>query len=95
MHRATWPNAAEVAAAAGDGDPLVVDDVAPGPHRDPQGKSDAKAAMRTEVAEAVVSGQALDLERVRAASDDLKAAGRVQDLNFTEGDASIEVSVTL
>jgi valyl-tRNA synthetase len=50
-------------------------------------KTDAKASQKTEVASATIAGPAL----LREAADDLRAVGRIADLEFTESD---EVAVT-
>jgi hypothetical protein len=52
--------------------------------------------MRTDVPQATVRGTDADLERLRQASDDLAAAGRIAMLTFDEADATeltVEVSL--
>ena len=50
-------------------------------------KTDAKASQKTEVTSATIAGPAL----LREAADDLRAVGRIADLEFTDAD---EVAVT-
>src|SRR4029079_18050897 len=56
VHRASWPDAGELAVLAGDGDAAVLADtsVVLGALR--KAKSEAKTSMRTEVASATVTG---------------------------------------
>ena len=95
IHRQVWPVATDVAQTASDGDAAVVDAVAAALSGVRKAKSDAKTSMRTDVATAVVTGPAADMARIKAVADDLKAAGRIQELTLTDSDSPIEVSVTL
>ena len=59
-------------------------------------KSSAQVSMRTDVACAVVRGPAPDLDLLRAAADDLAAAGRISELVFESaesGELVVEVSL--
>jgi hypothetical protein len=58
-------------------------------------KSEAKTSMRTEVAEAGITGPEAAIARVREAADDLKAAGRIADLRFATSEQPLSVTVTL
>jgi hypothetical protein len=52
--------------------------------------------MRTDVARAVVRGPAADLERLKPATDDLAAAGRIAALVYEPAESGeLEVAVTL
>jgi hypothetical protein len=51
--------------------------------------------MRAEVTSAVISGPDVDLERIRQAEGDLRAAGRIAALDFVASDGPIAVDVTL
>jgi hypothetical protein len=53
--------------------------------------------MRSDVASAVVTGPADDLELLATAADDLKSAGRIGDLRFdsSNGPPTLSVAVTL
>lgn len=97
VHRAPWPVADDLRAAAGgaDGDAALALAVA-GEVLSllRKAKSDAKVSMRTEIATATVTDtpeRLAALERVRA---DVIDAGRVQSLETVEGSAlSIETTL--
>jgi valyl-tRNA synthetase len=95
VHRASWPEAGELAVLAGDGDAAVLADtsVVLGALR--KAKSEAKTSMRTEVASATVTGPAEALDRVRLAAADLQATGRVGELAFAAADDALGAAVTL
>ena len=95
VHRQPWPDADAVAALAADGDPALVDDVAAVLTLVRKAKSEAKASMRADVTTATITGPAEQLARIRGAADDLKAAGRIADLAFVDGDGPIAVEVVL
>ena len=60
-------------------------------------KSAAQVSMRTDVASAIVRGPAADLDRLKTASRDLAAAGRIAALDFEPVDAgelTVEVSLS-
>jgi len=54
-------------------------------------KTEAKASQKTPVSRAVIVAPAETLEAVRAAADDLRAVGRIAELEFAVGD---ELAVT-
>ena len=56
-------------------------------------KSQAKVSQRTEIVRAELAVPADAAERLRAAFDDLRAAGRVRDLVLVPGDAETETAV--
>jgi valyl-tRNA synthetase len=58
-------------------------------------KSEAKTSMRTDVAEAVVTGPQDALDRVALVDEDLRAAGRLAQLTLTTGDEALAAAVTL
>ncbi|HEX7187673.1 MAG TPA: valine--tRNA ligase [Actinomycetes bacterium] len=96
VHRSSWPVADDVAALAKGGDAGVLHDtsVVLGALR--KAKSEAKTSMRTEVASATVSGPREALDRVALASEDLRATGRVGDLEFRVDEShSLTATVTL
>ena len=74
VHRAAWPTADELAAAAG-GDPALLASVGLALSELRKAKSERKVSMRTELASAAVSGPGV--AAAGAAVDDLRAAGRV------------------
>ena len=51
--------------------------------------------MKADVSEAVVTGPSQALDRVRSASADLAAAGRIEQLRYVEGSGPLSVDVTL
>ena len=76
VHVQPWPSVEELAGAA-DGDAgllAVVGQALSGLRR---AKSEAKVKMRTEISAATLAGAAADLDRLRAATGDLRAAGKV------------------
>ncbi|HKG52314.1 MAG TPA: valine--tRNA ligase [Actinomycetales bacterium] len=89
VHRSSWPVASELAA---DGDPALLTAVATALAGLRGAKSQAKVSQRTQVLRAVVQAPAAELEQVRAAADDLSAAGRVLGLELVEGGEQVEVA---
>ncbi len=95
VHLALWPTVDEVA-IKGDADPQILSDTAVVLSGIRKAKSEAKLSMRTDVASAVVAGDADTVKRVAEAADDLRAAGRVLDLMFSPGiGEGLAVEVTL
>ena len=47
-------------------------------------KTEAKASQKTPVSRAAIAAPAAKLEALRAAADDLRAVGRIAELEFTE-----------
>ncbi len=93
VHRAQWPTVDEVARIAQDGDPALVDDVAGVLTAIRKAKSEAKAAMNSPVAVAVVSLPEEAVARVSRAADDVAAAGRVAQLDVLVGDPAVRVEL--
>ncbi len=91
IHRSAWPSVTELPSA---GDASVVDDVAAVLSLVRRAKSEAKVSMKAEVDLVVISGPDEMLARVRAAEADLKAAGRIQRIDYTIAD-TLDVRVTL
>ncbi len=91
VHRAAWPQAAPLRAAAGDGDARMLGVVGQALAGVRRAKSQAKVSMRTDVPRAVVAAPAADLDLLRAAAADLRGAGRVDDLQLVA--ASHELTV--
>jgi valyl-tRNA synthetase len=90
VHRTTWPTADEVAV---DGDAALLPAVAAALAGVRGAKSNAKVSQRTGVVRAVVSAPASLLELVQAGAADLRAAGRVDDLQLKPSEGS-EITVT-
>ena len=91
IHRSSWPSVDEL---PGTGDAAVVDDVAAALSLVRRAKSEAKVSMKAEVDLVVISGPDEMLARVRAAEADLKAAGRIERIDYTSAD-TLDVTVTL
>ncbi|NGN67997.1 valine--tRNA ligase [Streptomyces sp. A7024] len=76
VHRAAWPEPAELGTAAADGDPALLDTAAAVIAAVRRAKSEAKVSMRTEVAALTVTGPAAELARFQQVAADVRAAGR-------------------
>ncbi len=98
IHRAAWPNT-EADLRVAPHDPALLGATAAALAGVRGAKSVAKVSMRTEVAQARVSGSAEALALVEAAADDLRAAGRITGglvLTAREGaDISVEADLVL
>ncbi len=77
IHRAPWPDADELASLAGIGDESVLIAAAAAIAAIRKAKSQAKVGMKHPVLRLVVTGDADDLDAFTAASEDIRAAGRV------------------
>lgn len=82
VHRAQWPAAAPVAAAAGDGDAALVGAAGAALSALRKVKSDAKVSQRTVIESVTVAVP--DVALVEGARADLESAGRVVTLTFTQ-----------
>ena len=87
IHRATWPDADEVLAAAGGGDPALTEDVASVLTLVRKAKSEAKASMKTPIISATVAAPAASIARLQLVVADLVAVGTIAQLDFVEGPA--------
>jgi valyl-tRNA synthetase len=95
VHRTSWPTPDETA-VTGEADAGLIELVGTALSQVRGAKSSAQVSMRTDVARAVVRGPAADLERLRAATDDLAAAGRIAALEFDAAEGGeLEVAVSL
>ncbi len=86
VHRASWPEAASIAALAGDGDAAAFDAVAEVLVFIRKAKSDAKKSMRARLASATVQAPAEMIARVRSVQADLMAAGGIDALAYAEAE---------
>jgi len=77
VHTQPWPTVEEIAAGAEGADPRMLDVVGQALAGVRRAKSEAKVGMRTEVSATTVSGPDADVDHVRAAEADLRAAGKV------------------
>jgi valyl-tRNA synthetase len=92
VHRADWPDAEGLRAAAGrDADPRLLTVVGTALAGVRKAKSEAKVSMRTDVVRAVVAGPPGDVALLQAAAADLRGAGRIGDLELAEDGAELAV----
>src|SRR5665648_405769 len=80
VHRAPWPDAAPLRAAADDADPGTLAAAGRALAALRKVKSEAKVSMRTGIVRAEVAVPTAELALVQAAASDVRAAGRVADL---------------
>ena len=85
VHRASWPEAAEVRTLAGDGDPAVLAVAGEVLSAVRKVKSEAQVSVRVEVPEAEVAVPAASMDAVRIEADDIAGAGRIASLTLVEG----------
>ncbi|MGH3328234.1 MAG: valine--tRNA ligase [Streptomycetales bacterium] len=101
VHRAPWPDPQELRELAGKGDPLVLaaaSEVIAGVRK---AKSQARLSMRTGVRKVTVRGTNQALERFVLAEDDVRSAGRIDEVEHeveheverTAEGAALEVQV--
>jgi valyl-tRNA synthetase len=95
VHRAAWPDPAELRDPAGpDADPRVLDVAAAVLGEVRKAKTAAKASMRAEVARAAVRDTPARLAALAQAVDDVRDAGHVAQLVTEEADAfSVDVQL--
>jgi len=87
VHRAPWPDAAPLRAAADDVDPGTLAAAGRALAALRKVKSEAKVSMRTGIVRAEVAVPTAELALVQAAASDVRAAGRVADLVLLGDDA--------
>ncbi|WP_199423877.1 valine--tRNA ligase [Actinotalea solisilvae] len=90
VHRAPWPDAAPLRAAAGDAEPATLDAAGRALAALRKVKSEAKVSMRTPILTAELAVPEAQLALVEQALADVRAAGRAHDLSVV-GDA-VEVA---
>ncbi len=88
VHRARWPEVGELEAYMGDEKVLEITGAVLSAVR--RAKSDAKASMAADVDRVSVSAPALDLDLVRQAERDLKAAARTEVVIYSEGEFTVD-----
>ena len=86
IHTASWPEPLE-----SDGDPAVLAAASEALIGIRRAKTEAKASQKTPVATATIAAPAAQIDALRAAADDLRAVGRIAELEFAEAD---ELTVT-
>ena len=94
VHRAPWPDGAELRAAAGDGRPLVLAVAAEVLGEVRKAKTAARVSLKSEVARLVVRDTAERLAALEEARLDLTTAGRLAELLLEEAaEAAVEVEL--
>ncbi|MDQ3384831.1 MAG: valine--tRNA ligase [Actinomycetota bacterium] len=84
VHRAGWPVADELRAAAGAADPLVLEVATVALTEVRKAKTTAKRSLRTEVEAAVIADTPERIAALRLAAPDLAESGRIADLQLVE-----------
>jgi len=87
VHTASWPEPLRI-----DGDTAVLSAASEALIGIRRAKTEAKASQKTPVSRAEIAAPAAKLEALRAAADDLRAVGRIAELEFTE---AAEFAVTI
>ncbi len=82
VHRATWPTKYELTRVAPDGDAALLDLAGDALRQVRRAKSDRKLSMKADVPLAEALGPAALLERLALIVGDLKAAGRIGELDM-------------
>lgn len=90
VHRAAWPVESGVA-----GDPAVLSAVGEALVGIRRAKTEAKASQKTPVRRAVIAGAPAALQALASAEGDLKAVGRIEEIEFIEGEATAVVGIEL
>ncbi|MEX2658916.1 MAG: valine--tRNA ligase [Acidimicrobiales bacterium] len=96
VHRAPWPDVAELRASADGANPLVLQVATAALAEVRKAKTTAKRSLRTEVTAAVVRDRPERIAALRLAADDLRESGRIVSLELVEaadGEPSVEVSL--
>jgi valyl-tRNA synthetase len=93
IHRASWPVAADLRAAPGAGDPLVLEAAAGLLAEIRKAKSGAKVSMKAAVSSAVMRDDATRLEAARAAEQDIRNAGVAAEIVFEPGEPGVDVTL--
>jgi valyl-tRNA synthetase len=93
VHRSQWPIVSEV--AVDEGEVRLLGLVGDALSQVRKAKSEAQVSMRTDVPAAVVRGPSDLLDLLATAADDLRSAGKVQDLRLEPGGEDLRVDVTL
>ncbi|MDN3309444.1 valine--tRNA ligase [Microbacterium oryzae] len=90
IHRAGWPEASGLG-----GDPAVLSVASQALIGIRRAKTEAKASQKTAVTSASIAAPAGQIEALRLAAEDLKAVGRIAELEIAEGDAFAVTSIAL
>ena len=95
IHRAPWPDAGEVRAAAADGDRTVAEVTGEILGAVRKAKSEAQRSMRAPVERVVVRDTPERIAALQLAIDDLKEAGSVREVVLEPSDQASDVEVAL
>ena len=87
IHRQAWPDADEIRAAAGNGDPAVAEVAAAALAELRRHKTNAKRSLVTPVVAATITDTADRLDLLRRALTDVAAAARAKHIDLCEGDS--------
>jgi valyl-tRNA synthetase len=94
IHRAPWPEAGELRAAAPGGDPEVLSAAGWALTQVRRAKSDSKVSMRAPITRAVISAPREYLDLLRQVESDLRESGSIADIEWNEADEpSIDVEL--
>jgi len=95
VHRSRWPQAAELSSLAAGASTELIADVAAVLTGIRKAKSEASASMKAEIATCTVAAEPAAIARLLPAIEDIKAAGRITNLDFVEGSGAVQVSAAL
>jgi valyl-tRNA synthetase len=87
IHRQAWPDADEIRAAAGDGDPALAEVAAAALAELRRHKTNAKRSLVTPVVAATITDTPDRLNLLRPVLADVAAAARAEHINLSEGEA--------
>jgi valyl-tRNA synthetase len=90
IHTAAWPEPLGI-----DGDPAVLATASEALIGIRRAKTEAKASQKTPVATATIAAPAEKLAALRAAADDLRAVGRIAELEFADADEFAVTAIEL
>ncbi|WP_336646144.1 valine--tRNA ligase [Microbacterium sp. USHLN186] len=96
IHTAPWPEPlSEGTAGPSNGDASVLSAASAALIGIRRAKTEAKASQKTPVRTATIQAPAATLDALRAAADDLRAVGRIAELEFVEGDELVVTAIEL
>jgi valyl-tRNA synthetase len=87
IHRTSWPVPDDLKTVAAQADPAILGTVGAALAGIRRAKSEAKVGMRADVVSALLTGPAEALDRIRQATGDLTAAGRIAALDYQPADS--------
>ncbi len=90
VHTAAWPTPLGI-----DGDPAVLAAASEALIGIRRAKTEAKASQKTPVSRAAISAPSVKLDALRAAADDLRAVGRIAELEFSESEEFAVTAIEL